>query len=222
MVQARTASLRAPVAAPAQFHIAPRVDLRTGAVAAGVTRVDAPLLSTDWVALMSDARKAWRDSGYVAPISCRAPGECLADAVTASDLDQALRAAGFAMRGVTIEVDENALLHDRENAMAALERLRARGWGVMLRSAADCPLPFGAALRGVFTDLYVDAPLDLTPFLGLEGYDDEPLARRVRAAANAGIAVTAGGLYTLAHAPLLIGAGFDRGEGPGVNLHRVH
>ena len=92
----------------------------------------------------------------------------------------------------------------------------------MLRSAADCPLPFGAALRGVFTDLYVDAPLDLTPFLGLEGYDDEPLARRVRAAANAGIAVTAGGLYTLAHAPLLIGAGFDRGEGPGVKLHRVH
>jgi hypothetical protein len=220
MVYGKTARARAPTpsAAPAQFKIAPRIDLRTGSVAAGVARVEAPLLCADWVALMTDARKAWRDAGYVAPLSCRAPGESLADAVTASDLDAALRAAGFVMRGVTIEVDEAALLHDRDNSMAALERLRARGWGVMLRSAPDCPLPLGGALRGVFTDIWAEPPADLTPFLGLEGYDDAPLARRVRAAANAGLAVTAAGLNTLAHVGLLIAGGFDRGEGPGVKL----
>jgi hypothetical protein len=216
MVPARLAPQIA--AAPAQFRIAPRVDLHTGAVAAGIARIDAELLSTDWVALMSDARKAWRDAGYGAPISCRAPAECLADAVTASDLDAALRAAGFAMRQATIEVDENALLHDRDNAMAALERLRGRGWGVLLRSAPDCPLPFGAALRGLFTDIWAEPPADLSAFLGLAGYDEAPLARRIRAAANAGLAVTAAGLNSLAQGGMLIAAGFSRGEGPGVRL----
>jgi hypothetical protein len=134
-------------------------------------------------------------------------------------LDAALRATGFAMRGMTLEIEEGDALHN--DAMAALERLRARGWGVMLRSAPDCPMPLGGRVRSLFTDISAMAPEDLTPFLGLEGYDDAPLARRVRAAANAGLSVTADNLHTRAFSNLLIAAGFDRGQGAGFVMRAV-
>jgi hypothetical protein len=223
MVQMRSALARAhkhgAQTVPALFAIAPRVDLRTGAVAAGVTSVEAPMLSGDWIAVMGDARQAWAQAGYNAPLSCAAPIDCIADAAHASDLDSALRAAGFAMRQVTLEIDEATLIASNGQPMAALERLRARGWGVALRSAPDCPLALGGRTRTLFTDVMTDAPQDLTPFLGLEGYDDQPLARRVRAASNAGLNVTATNLNSVAQSGLLIAAGFDRGQGPGVRSH---
>lgn len=221
MAQARGTVLRVvkPVAqAPAAFTIAVRRDLRTGAVAAGVVATDETMRPDAWLALMADARQAWNAAGYAAPLSARAPLEFIAEPAAASVLDDGLRGAGFTMRGLTIEIDEAALLGQRDLPMSALERLRARGWGVALRSAPDCPLPIGGRTRSVFTDILADAPADVTPFLALEGLDDAPMARRVRAAANAGLNVTATGMHTLAFSGLLIAAGFDRGEGQAFKL----
>jgi hypothetical protein len=226
MAHARDSALRAsrpqisaaPVAATAAYAIAPRLDLRTGAVAAGAATIDAPGLTPRWIAALGDARTAWRAAGYGAPLSCLAPASAVSDVQGAGDLDAALRAAGFEMRTLTLEVEETALLADRAASIAALERLRARGWGVLLRSAPECPLPLGARARSLFTEILVAAPADITPYLGLEGFDEAPLARRVRAAANAGLNVTASGLNSLAQAGLLIAGGFDRGEGPGLRV----
>jgi hypothetical protein len=88
----------------------------------------------------------------------------------------------------------------------------------MLRCAPDCPLPLGGKVRSIFTDVMVDAPADLTPFLGLHDNDDHALARRVAAAANAGLNVTANNLHTMAYTGLLVAAGFDRGQGPGLRM----
>jgi hypothetical protein len=221
MAQARTSILRvvSPAAqAPAPFTIAPRLDLRTGAVAAGVVEPREALAPDAWLAAIADARRAWIGAGYAAPLSALAPQAFIAEPAAASVLDTALRAAGFAMRGFTVEVEEAALMADRSLSMAALERLRARGWGVALRAAPDCPLPIGGRTRAVFTDILAEAPADMTPFLGLEGLDEAPLARRIRAAANSGLNVTATGLHTMAFNGLLIAAGFDRGEGPGLKV----
>ena len=221
MAQARSSILRVlspPAQAPAAFTIAPRLDLRTGAVAAGVVEALDARTPAAWLSMIADARQAWIAAGYAAPLSCRAPAEFIAEATAASTLDNALRGAGFAMRGFTVEIEETALMADRSLSMGTLERLRARGWGVALRSAPDCPLPIGGRTRSVFTDILAEAPGDMTPFLALEGLDDAPLARRVRAAANAGLNVTATNLHTMAFNGLLIAAGFDRGEGPGLKV----
>src|SRR5688572_31658447 len=38
------------------------------------------------------------------------------------------------------------------------ENLRARGWGVILRGDPECPLPFGARARTLYSELVLDAP----------------------------------------------------------------
>ena len=88
---------------------------------------------------------------------------------------------------------------------------RARGWGVALICGAACALPMGARLRGLLTEILVEAPETLRPELALDTAP-EPLLGRVRATNNSGIAVTALNAKSPAHAGMLIALGFDRGE----------
>jgi hypothetical protein len=185
---------------------APRRDLRTGVLAAGSVDIR-DLESTEWVEALTSARSAW--SGHGQPLSAPAPKHIF-EAGAASRLDALLRGAGFAMRSVTIEIDEMDLKLGGAAGLETVERLRARGWGVALRCGPNCVLAIGARLRGVLTEILVDAPEDLRPDLAL---DDEPspLLGRVRAANNAGIIVTALQVKSPAHAGMLIAMGFDRG-----------
>ncbi len=107
-------------------------------------------------------------------------------------------------------------LHERELVSAGpllAEELRARGWMVALRGDPDCPLPFGARARALYTELVVDAPSG-NPFLALENGDRSPLGRRLLAAKAAGLIITAESVATPGLARELAIAGFDRGGGP--------
>ena len=146
------------------------------------------------------------DLSIEAPAGLIAPGG-------ANLVDSALRDAAFPMRSVTIDIEETALC--TPDGLAAAERLRARGWGVGLRCAENCPLPLGSRSRSLFSEVLAETPADLSPALGLADPDLRPLTRRIRAAAAAGIATTALGVKSPAHAGLLAALGFERGAGPG-------
>jgi hypothetical protein len=191
----------------------PRVDLRTGVLAgAFVAAPRAPL--DDWLAALIAARDTWEALGRAQPLSAPAPDYLFEDG-QASRLDALLRGAGFAMRSVTIEVEETEIVACEKPAMTAIERLRARGWGVALRCAPDCPLALGSRGRSVFSEVLAEAPDDLSPALAMADPDDRPITRRVRAAQAFGLVTTAVSVKSPAHAGLLIALGFDRGEGPG-------
>lgn len=188
---------------------APRRDLRTGIVAAGW--VNAGALEIDqWVETLAAARSVRAAEDYSQPLAARAPA-FLFEAGAPSRLDALLRGAGFAMRSVTIEIFETDLKSAGEAGFAAIERLRARGWGIALVCGAECVMPIGARLRGLLTEILVEAPETLSPALAMNDLS-EPLLRRVRAANNADISVTALNVKSPAHAGMLIALGFDRGE----------
>ena len=92
--------------------------------------------------------------------------------------------------------------------------LRARGWSVALRADPDCPLPFGARARNLYSELVVEAPNTPDPYLALKRKDWSPTERRILAAKEAGLIVTAAMVHDAAQARLLTAAGFDRGGGP--------
>lgn len=189
--------------------IRPRRDLRTGVTAAGALR--------EWtieggiVEALAVARTAWREAGHTSPISIAPAFEHLGDAASAGDLAAAIQLADISPRAVDIEVCEAELAG---RSLAGIERLRARGFGVALAVDPDCPLPLGARARSLFTELLLPAPSRLDPFLGCDSLDTSPMARRLFAARECGLVVTAVGVGDHTWARALLAAGFDRGEGP--------
>jgi hypothetical protein len=189
--------------------IVPRRDLRTGVVAAGVVR--AWTLEGDLVDALVTGRKAWRNAGHTSPLAIVPAFERLADAASAGDLAAEIQLNDISPRAVDIEVSESDLAG---RSLAGIERLRARGFGVALAVDPDCPLPLGARARSLFTELLLPAPSRLDPFLGCEALDSSPVARRLFAARECGLVVTAVGVGDHTWARALLAAGFDRGEGP--------
>ena len=185
-----------------------RRDLRTGLIGAGVVR--------DWdtgagvVDALLTARGLWREAGQTAPLAIAPPAEIYRDAAAAGDFAAALLSAQFSPRAVDIEVDELVLA---EGSLAGVERLRARGFGIVLVVDAACPLPLGQRARALFTEILMPAPSRLDPFMGLDAHDPYPPARRLHAAKAAGLIVTATNVGDLHWARALAGVGFDRGEG---------
>ncbi|MGE3303165.1 MAG: hypothetical protein AB7M12_08625 [Hyphomonadaceae bacterium] len=210
-------AVRAPLHAAPAVTILPRVDLRAGVIAGGYVEGGGDLELDDWIAQAFEAQAIWRAAGRTQPLSARAPAY-LFEAGAASRLDALLRGAGFAMRAVTIEIEERTLAYAGAAGMAAVERLRARGWGVGLLCAPDCPLPLGQRARSLFTEILAPVPEDLSPALALADPDATALSRRIRAAKAAGLPVTALGVASPAQASLLLALGFDRGAGPGYRL----
>jgi hypothetical protein len=200
------------VSTPFASSALPRVDLRSGVAVSARVAVSGATLG-EWIEDLIDARAALHARGDKRPLSAPAPVGFF-DFKMADIVDQALREAGFALRSVTIEVSEMELVGSAD-AMTQVERVRARGWGVALICAPDCPQAIGQRTRSLFTEMLADAPDPLTPAMALADPMHSPLTRRLRAAQSCGIATTALGVKSPAHAGLLIAIGFDRGEGPG-------
>lgn len=194
-----------PLLSAPGLRIVLRRDLRTGLVGAGMVR--------DWagdgVDALLTARGRWRDAGQSAPLAIAPPAEVYGDAAAAGDFAGKLLSAEFSPRAVDVEVDEAVLA---AGSLAGVERLRARGFGVALAVRPDCPLPLGGRARSLFTEIVLPAPTRLDPFMGLDGDDARPLARRLHAARGAGMIVTATGVGDAAWGKALAAAGFDRGE----------
>jgi hypothetical protein len=187
-----------------------RVDLRTG-VRAGAFAETASGPMENWIASLRAARLAWLGAGNSQPLSAAAP-DYLFEHGEAARLDALLRGAGFTMRSATIEIEERELAACETLGMAAVERLRARGWGVALRCDKACPLALGSRGRSLFTEVLAAAPNDLSPAAALAEPSSGALLTRLRAAQAFGLPTTALGVKSPAHAGLLTALGFDRGE----------
>lgn len=203
-----------PTPEPMAFAIGARVDLRVGAIASGVVRPRGPseeaFSFSGLSRLLRAARMAWRERGATAPLAIAVPSEML-PRLEADLLSEAALEAGCTRRGLSFELCERAIV---SLGPLVAEGLRSRGWGVILRGDPECPLPFGARARVLYSELVLEAPERPDPYLGVDAADKSPLSRRLLAAKAAGLAITAETVRTAAQAKTLAMAGFDRGGGP--------
>ncbi|MDX2275496.1 MAG: hypothetical protein NW206_08605 [Hyphomonadaceae bacterium] len=204
----------APSVEPLAFTIGARVDLRIGAMAAGIIRPRAPaheaFAFSNLARLLRAARMTWRERGIYAPLSLALPPE-LQSNFEADLLAEAALEAGCTRHALSFQVDEREVV---ASGPQLAEDLRARGWGVALRGDPDCPLPFGARARSLYTEVVLDAPDHMDPFLAVDAAERSPLGRRLIAAKGAGLVVTADSVRNASQAKILAIAGFDRGGGP--------
>lgn len=203
-----------PQAEPLAFAIGARVDLRVGALAAGVVRpmgeAEDAFAYSNLARLVRGARMAWLERGAHAVLTLAVPGE-VQNGLEADLLSEAATEAGCTRRNFNFQLNERELV---STGPALAEELRARGWNVVLRGDPDCPLPFGAKARNLYCELVVQAPLLPDPFLAMEDGDRSPLGRRLLAAKAAGLVITAESVLTTSQARTLAIASFDRGGGP--------
>lgn len=199
---------------PLAFAIGARVDLRVGALTAGVVRprggADEAFGFSSLARLLRGARMAWRERGIHAPLTLAVAAEVHAK-LEADLLSEAAIEAGCTRRNLSFELCERRIVAE---GMGLAEDLRARGWAIALRADPDCPLPFGAKARALYAELVLDAPEETDPFLALADGDRSPLGRRLLAAKGAGLLITAENVRNAKQARTLAIAGFDRGGGP--------
>ncbi len=196
---------------PMAFTIGARVDLRVGALAAGVVRPRGASAETfaysNLTRLLRAARMTWRERGAYA-------GLALAIVPAAGELDPELLSEAAIEAGCTrplfnFELDERQLAASDQ---ALAEALKARGWGIILRADPACLLPLGARARALYNEITLEAPAADNPYLAIDG-DPSPLGQRILAAKAAGMIVTAEAVHSAAQARKLAMAGFDRGGG---------
>jgi len=203
-----------PAADALAFTLGARVDLRVGALAAGVVRPrGAPYEAfafTNLSRVLRAARMQWRERGANGVLALAVPAQ-LYGSLEADLLSEAAVEAGCTRRGLGFELCEREIV---SKGPGLAEELRARGWGVILRGDPDCPLPFGVRARALYNELVLEAPETPNPYLALEDGDRTPLCRRLLAARAAGLVITAETVRSAGQAKLLAIAGFDRGGGP--------
>jgi hypothetical protein len=188
--------------------LALRVDLRTRLTAGTVPHRE--IRDSKDLTSIAQSRDQWRANNKAAPFILRPKEALYADASSAGDLAEMVASAGFEPARTDLELDETVLA---ATSLLGAERLRARGFGLSLKLASDCPLPLGGRERALFREFSTPAPTRIDPFLGCEGWQDHPLAARVFAAHAASIIVTALGVHDSVMARALVAAGFDRGQG---------
>ncbi len=196
------------------FVIGARIDLRVGALAGGVVRARGPLdeafTFTGLARLLRAARMAWKERGHCAPLTLALPAPLHAE-VDTDTLCAAAQEAGCTLRSLSFELCERAL---SKCGPALAEELRARGWSLVLRGDLACPYPLNAYARALFSELVLPTPDAPDPFLAVREADDSLLGRRMLAAKEGGLTLTAENVRSAAQAKALALVGFDRGGGP--------
>ena len=199
---------------PLAFAIGARVDLRVGALAAGVVRPrgepEDAFAFSNLARLLRAARMTWRERGAYTGLVLAVPAQLQGD-LEADLLSEAAQEAGCTRQALNFELCERELVRC---GGALAEELRERGWGVSLRADPECPLPFGKKARALYNEIVLDAPETPDPFLALEDGDRSPLGRRLLAAKAAGLVISAEYVRSASQARMLAMAGFDRGGGP--------
>jgi hypothetical protein len=199
---------------PLAFTIGARVDLRVGALASGVVRhrgdSEDAFVFSNLARLLRAARMTWRERGAHCALALAVPPE-IQNTLEADLLAEAAIEAGCTRGSLSFQLNERQII---AAGSALPEQLRAQGWNVVLRGDPDCPLPFGARARALYSEIVVDAPEAPDPYLAMDPSDRSPLGRRLLAAKAAGLIVTAESVASAAQARALAVAGFDRGGGP--------
>ncbi len=204
-----TMSNLSPCAVTALIHVRPRFDLRTGMIVSG--RIDAPSPSTParFADVIGRALAQWRAQGRTAPLAV-ALNERLSDPKQAQPLHEAAVGAGFTAGGLTFEIAEKALI---ARALPLAEDLRARGWRLAIRADNTCPLPFGERVRSLYQEVVVTDLAAPSAYCGVDALTRDPFARRLLAAREAGLRLTAEGVNEANDAKAWLTAGFDCAEG---------
>jgi len=199
-------------AEPLAFAIGARVDLRVGALAAGVVRPrgEEAYSFTHLARTLRGARMAWKERNLHAPLTLAVAGEAHAN-VEADLLSEAAVEAGCTRRTLSFELCERRIVAE---GPSLAENLRAMGWAIALRGDPECPLPFAARVRTLYSELVLPMPEAPDPYLAVDARDRSPLGRRLLAAKAAGLIITAESVSSGAAARTLAIAGFDRGGGP--------
>jgi hypothetical protein len=199
---------------PLAFAIGARIDLRVGALAAGVVRprgrAQDAFAFSNLARLLRGARMAWLERGARAVLTLAVPSE-IQTALEADLLSEAAIEAGCTRASLGFQLNEREIV---AVGPALAEGLRARGWSIVLRGDSECPLPFGARARNLYSEVVIDPPATPDPFLAVDSGDRTPLGRRLLAAKAAGLILTAETVASAAQARTLAIAGFDRGGGP--------
>lgn len=200
---------------PAQRPVTPssrlraRTDLRSGKLCAGALRLPTGL-DTSFQSLIDAllcAQTRWQRISAAGPLHVALPFTQLTHSEHAAHLDAALAANGLSPDRLHLEIDESAFALGT-GVLAALERLRGRGWQLGLRSA-DCPrLALDARTRCLFGTLVL-AQAKMPTF---EAPSDEARYRRVDAAKAAGWSVVLLDAPPPGARAQLIAAGFDAFE----------
>lgn len=201
-----------PAHEPLAFAIGARVDLRVGALAAGVVRpqADASFGFSALARLLRAARMTWKERGAFTGLTLAIPAH-LHSSLEAELLSEAAIEAGCVRTALSFEVSEREIV---DNGSALAEELRARGWGVALRGDPECPLPLAKRARSLYSELVLEAPPTPDPFTAMDNGDRSPFARRLLAAKSAGLVITAESVRNAAQAKALVMIGFDRGGAP--------
>lgn len=164
------------------------------------------------------AASDWSGQGRAVPVAINIGLAEARDASFAGRLEDVVRAAGARPEMLVLEAPESELARDPIEGFAVLERLRARGFAIVLdaRGAGDVPLDGRA--RALFAGLKCGGPAMVQVARSLGAGHASPFARRLLAARAAGLVTTAVGVETPASIPIFEELGFERLQGNA--LHR--
>jgi hypothetical protein len=180
-----------------------RVDLRTHLVSAGIV---CPFeKASEPVACLLQAREIWRGAGQRAPLAIAV------NTAACANLGHDLKQAGLDPRAVQLEFEEHDVV---SGGFSHLERLRARGYAIVLRCAADFPAALDTRARKALTAIAMPVPAKLDSFFDLDGWRVDKAARRVQTAQHAGLVCIASNVVNGDEAEALVKAGFKEAEGP--------
>jgi hypothetical protein len=200
----------------ADVSLKARIDLATGLVAAGVVQSPGAASLAAVMAQATLSWAAWQAGGQRAPIVLALPGAAF-DGVNAADAVMvALSKADIPFERVAIQFEEADLAAAFVARLSTLERLRSAGMGIVMSAAASPVLPIGGRLRQVLTEIVLDLPKDNDPYLGLEGWTEDPFARRLGAALESDVLLTARGSDNPTTTAWAARIGFRRAEGGSV------
>jgi hypothetical protein len=194
------------------FALGARLDLRVGALVAGVVRPRGAqaFAFSSLVRILRAARMTWLKRGYEPALILAVPPG-IQNTLAADLLSDAAVESGATRRSLSFELNECEIM---ARGPALAEGLRARGWRVVLRGDMDCPLPFGARARTLYSEVVIDARAMPDPARALQPRNRTLLGRRLFAAKAAGLILTAETVATATQARTLAIAGFDRVGGP--------
>ena len=162
---------------------------------------------TQWVLQAACASlRRWADQGLPSlPLSVNLPASSLDDAALPEQLDSLVRRHGLQPSCLVLELTESMLLRDAEAAIAVLQRLRARGFGLSLDDFGTGYSSLSHLKRLPMREVKIDRAFvtDL-----VRGGPDGAIAAAIITLGNAlGLQVVAEGVETAEQSLFLLGRG---------------
>jgi diguanylate cyclase (GGDEF)-like protein len=168
---------------------------------------------TDWVLHAACASlRSWADTGLrVVPLSVNLPASSLADARLLDQLDALMQRYGLQPANLMLELTETMLMREADSAIAALERLRARGYCLSLDDFGTGYSALSYLKRLPVSEIKIDRSFITDVARG--GRDGALAAAVITLGRELGLQVVAEGVETAEQADFLLGRGCGLQQG---------